>query len=310
MCLVTFPKVLTLRQPLKNEVKIFTIGYHSKMCLSKTPCVAGLNFAISIFFIFRSYSKVLISFELCKHVMEKTGENNPCIVDHMLSTIATGYSALHCAAEFGCLDVARLIINRIEDKNPIDSHKNTCLHYAARHYAVPVYKFFMNNAEENMPENFLGWTPCHQAAYSGNLKVFELILKNHKDKNPPSNTGDLGVTPLHLAAQEGHVHVMLFILKYVSEKNPQKRDEITPLHMAAYRGQLEACKILMEKAIDKEPTISFDFQTPVLYAMQNNHDKVVKYIAEYLRKDDLQRKEGLLTRAFKKIYNWLIMLFV
>ena len=266
---------------------------------------------VIIFFIFRSYynKPCESSFELCKHVMEKTGENNPSIVDHMLCTIATGYTALHCAAEMGCLDVARLIMNRIEDKNPIDSHKNTCLHYAARYGNVSVYKLFMNNAEKNMPENFLGWTPCHQAAYSGNLKLFEFILKNHKDKNPPSNTGDLGVTPLHLAAQEGHVHVMLFILKYVREKNPQKRDEITPLHMAAYSGQLEACKILMEKAIDKEPTTSFDFQTPALYAMQNNHDKVVKYIAEYLRRDNLQRKEGLLTRAIKKIYSWLIMLF-
>ena len=81
----------------------------------------------------------------------------------------------------------------IEDKNPIDSHKNTCLHYAARYGNVSVYKLFMNYADENMPENFLGWTPCHQAAYSGNLKLFQFILKNHKDKNPPSNTGDLGV---------------------------------------------------------------------------------------------------------------------
>ena len=113
------------------------------------------------------------------------------------------------------------------------------------------------------------WDGLHvQAAYSGNLKLFKFILKNHKDKNPPSNTGDLGVTPLHLAAQEGHVHVMLFILKYVREKNPQKRDEITPLHMAAYSGQLEACKILMEKAIDKEPTTSFDFQTLICNAEQ------------------------------------------
>ena len=68
-----------------------------------------------IFFIFRSYynKPCESSFELCKHVMEKTGENNPSIVDYMLSTIATGYTALHCAAEMGCLDVARLIVNRM-----------------------------------------------------------------------------------------------------------------------------------------------------------------------------------------------------
>ena len=99
---------------------------------------------------------------------------------------------------------------------------------------------------------------------------------------------------------------MLYILKYVSEKNPRKGDGITPLHSAAYRGHLEACKVLMEAASDKEPSPTRDgLQKPAFYAMQNNHDKVVKYIAEYLRKDNLQRTEGWLTRANNKINNWL-----
>ena len=246
-------------------------------------------------------------FELCKHVLEKTAENNPSIVIHISIPIVTGYTLLHFSAEIGNLDLAKLIMNRIEDKNPIDSHKNTCLHFAARRGNIALYKFFMNNAEDNMPDNFMGLKPYHVAAYCGNLKVFELVLKNLKHKNPPSTTGNnLGVTPLHYAAQQGHVNVILYILKYVSEKNPRKGDGITPLHAAAYKGHLEACKVLMQAANDKEPTTRCGLQKPVFYAMQNNHEKVVNYITEYLRKGNLQRNEGWLTSVQRKFsFGWL-----
>ena len=244
------------------------------------------------------------SLELCKHIIEKTGENNPSIVKKVpfrfKSGIGTytGYTALHFAAEHGYLDVAKLIIDRVEDKNPIDRHENTYLHFAARQDDIAVYKLFMNNTEENLHENNLGWTPCHYAAAWGNLKVFEFILEHLVDKNPPTTKGpNLGLTPLHLAAQEGHVSICRVILKYVIEKNPQKEDGVTPLHSAACYGRLEACKLLLEEAHEKDPhthswlTVGAGL-TPAFLAKTNNHDKVFEYITEYLRKNYLPRNEG------------------
>ena len=247
------------------------------------------------------------SSELCKHVMEKTGENNPSIVNHIPSTTATGYTALHFAAQFGYLDAARLIINRIEDKNPIDSHEKTPYFYSAHQDDVSVYIFFVNLAVDKMPENIWGWTPCHEAAYLGNLKVLELMLENLVDKNPPTTKGrNIGVTPLHLAAQEGHVNVCRFILKYVKEKNPSKEDGVTPLHSAAYFGHLEACKVLIEEARNKQP-VTRAGRTPAFCAKRNKHDKVYQYLLKYLKENDLQRNEGWLTRVRKEILYWLIM---
>jgi hypothetical protein len=48
-------------------------------------------------------------------------------------------------------------------------------------------------------------------------------------------------------------------------------------------------------------------RTPAFYAIQNKHVKVYKYIAKYLRENDLQRNEGWLTRVRKEILYWLIM---
>ena len=246
------------------------------------------------------------SSELCKYVMEKTGENNPSIVNHTLSTTATGYTALHFAAQFGYLDLARLIINKIEDKNPIDSHEKTPFFYTAYQDDILVHKFFMDHAEDKMPKNIWGWTQCHEAAYLGNLKVLEFITENLVDKNPPTTKGrNIGVTPLHLAAQEGHVNVCKFILKYVKEKNPRKEDGVTPLHSAAYFGHLEACKVLIEAARNKNPRTNAG-RTPALYAIHNKHDKVYKYIAKYLKENGLQRNECWLNRVRKEILYWLI----
>ena len=230
------------------------------------------------------------SIELCKHVIEKTGEHNPSIVKNIPLLLvggyatATGYTTLHFAAEHGYLDVAKLIINRVVDKNPIDSQENTPLHFAARQDDTAVYKLFLNNTENKMPENIMGWTPCHYAAVKGKLKVFELMFEDLVDKNPPTTKGQhLGVTPLHLAAQEGHVSICRLILKYAIEKNPQKEDGVTPLHSAAYYGRLEACKVLIEVAHDKEPTMGGGI-TPADCAKRNNHEEVFKYLTEYLRK--------------------------
>ena len=239
------------------------------------------------------------SFELCKHVIEKTGENNPIIVKHInlikSIKIATGHTALHLLAEHGSLDVAKLIIDRVEDKNPIDSKKMTPLHCAAKRDDIAVYKLFMNNTKDKMPEDNWGWTPCHVAAYYGNLKVVQFILEHLVDKNPPTSKGrNVGDTPLHLAAQKGHVSVCRLILKFAIEKNPQREDGITPLHSAAYFGHLEACKVLIEEALDKEPTIE-DGRTPAMCAMENNHIKVFEYINEYLRKNDFSKNKGRLT---------------
>ena len=228
------------------------------------------------------------SYELCKHVIVKTGDNNPSIVNHINSIksikFATGYTALHFVAEHGLLDVAKFIIDKVEDKNPFDSNKMTPLHYAAKRDDIAVYKIFMSNTEDKMPENFWGWTPCHIAAVKGNLKVFELIIEHLMDKNPPTTNGrNIGITPLHLAAQEGHVSLCRLILKFAIEKNPQKEDSITPLHTAAYCGHLEVCKILIEEALDKEPVTIGDGRTPALLAKENNHDKVFRHLTEYLR---------------------------
>ena len=134
------------------------------------------------------------SFELCRHIIEKTGEKNPSIAHHIVSLhglpkTLTKCTALHFAAENGHLDIAKLIIDSKVDKNPFESWGYTPLYYSAVGDNAAVWELFTNNLEDKNPENSWGWTPCHQAARCGSLKILRSILDNVADKNHPTTKG-------------------------------------------------------------------------------------------------------------------------
>ena len=134
------------------------------------------------------------SLELCRHIIEKTGEKNPSIAHHIVSLhglpkILTEYTALHFAAENGYFDIVKLIIDSKVDKNPFDSWGYTPLYYSAVGDNAAVWELFTNNLEDKNPENSWGWKPCHQAARCGSLKILRSILDNVADKNNPTTKG-------------------------------------------------------------------------------------------------------------------------
>ena len=236
------------------------------------------------------------SVDLCKHIIEKTGDKNPSILYQIMRSgqleTQTGYTALHFTAEYGYLYVAKLIMNSDVDKNSSDSWGYTPIMYAAAQDDVAVWELFSNNSDVKHPENSWGWSPCHQAALNGNLKVLKQILDNLTDKNPPLTNGPrIGFTPLHFAAEKGHVDACRLIMKCVKNKNPPNAEGVTPLHMAAFNGHLEACKVLLEESDDKNP-IDIDGNTPANLAIQNNQFRVCIYIAKYLIKNLIVKRIG------------------
>ena len=77
-----------------------------------------------------------------------------------------GDTPLHWAAEWGCADVAELLVERKADVNAKDK---------------------------------TGWTPLHYAASFGHRNVAELLLTNKADVNAKDTSGH---TPLHYAAMQ------------------------------------------------------------------------------------------------------------
>lgn len=125
------------------------------------------------------------------------------ILDVSMRSSEDEHSAFVTAAQIGCLEMVKLLLN----------------------LGVPI----------NVPDTG-GWTALHAAVDSGHLDVTEFLLAN----GSRVNTGtDDGTTCLHLAAQRGFVEIAKLLSKYEAEVNAPNRKGATPLFYAVEGGHLE-----------------------------------------------------------------------
>ena len=81
------------------------------------------------------------------------------------------------AASKGHLEVCKLIIQNLHDKNPT-TFEGTPLHLAAQEGHLEVCKFIMENTKDKNPQRRNDWTtPLHKGAENGHLEVCDLIIK-------------------------------------------------------------------------------------------------------------------------------------
>jgi uncharacterized protein len=114
-----------------------------------------------------------------------------------------GYGALHLAAWFGRLDVARLLLERGADPNVValNDSRVTPLHSAvAAHHRDLVALLMALGASANVIQKG-GRTPLHSAASDGDEGIVDLLLLRGAD---PTRPADDGRTPIDMAEQGGH----------------------------------------------------------------------------------------------------------
>ena len=124
-----------------------------------------------------------------------------CVSGHSLNPLGgwSGWTPLHEAAINGHVEVCRLILENIEEKNPNDNYGRTPLHLVAkfgRRGSVDVCRLLLENVRDKSPRDNDGDTPLHKAARNGNFELCRLLVKNVDEKSPKNNDGE---TPLDLA---------------------------------------------------------------------------------------------------------------
>ena len=125
------------------------------------------------------------------------------------------------------LEICKLILGKIDIKNPADNE---------------------------------GWTPLHLAAFNGHLDFCQMIIEqidyNHLANNDKTEEE---WTPLHWAVHKGHVDVCRLIITKADITNPIFENGNTLLEFAVanptfhrqYSESAEICKLLLENIRDK-----------------------------------------------------------
>ena len=138
-------------------------------------------------------------------------ESIVAIKGNIFSTLGVGHSIfeistpLEMAVKHSSLKVCRFIV----EKNQVPTHyTNTALHKALHIAAwkgrLEIYKIIMEKVADKNPL-FSGCTPLHLTAVSGNLEMCRLILENVNDKSPVS---DYGITPKDVAKNHHHLEIV------------------------------------------------------------------------------------------------------
>ena len=163
------------------------------------------------------------NFKLCKLIIEGTANKNPGTIK----------------------DIP--LYRRNPLIRPIDSAEgSTPLHFAAQNGHLEVCKLIMDNITDKNPANVEGEMPFHFAAKKGQLAVCQFMLENLSDKNPRDRDE---VTPLHYAAEHGHVELCKLIMENLVDKNPSCSYNSTPLSLATDNKKSEVCQLFHENGI-------------------------------------------------------------
>jgi ankyrin repeat protein len=114
-----------------------------------------------------------------------------------------GYTALHLAAYYGQLEVARLLMGRGADPNAVALNESrvTPLHsaVAARHRDTASLLLALGASPNAVQRG--GWTPLHAAARNGDEAIVDMLILRGAD---PTRASDDGKTAVDLAEENGH----------------------------------------------------------------------------------------------------------
>ncbi|XP_046983059.1 ankyrin repeat domain-containing protein 65-like [Schistocerca americana] len=117
-----------------------------------------------------------------------------------------GWTALHCAAHRGDVEVAWLLVEAGAGVDARDSWwQRTPLHVAAMRGGTAVARLLLRATADPNARDGRGWTPLHWAAANGHAEVAAVLLEARADKGATASDGR---TALDLASDENERRLM------------------------------------------------------------------------------------------------------
>lgn len=186
------------------------------------------------------------------------------------------WTALHCAAGNGHLEMVRLLLDRganIESKTTIGS---TALHLATENGHKKTTTLLLDRGANTESRTAVGYTVLHQEANNGHYEMVELLLERGAEVESKLDTDH---TPLHLAVENGYQRTAEVLLDKGACIESRISTGHTPLHLAANYGHPEAIKLLLDRGAILESKLSTD-HTPLHQAAEEGHREAVEILLD------------------------------
>ena len=207
-----------------------------------------------------------------------------------------GRTAFHYACRFGCITVAKYLVNKNSNPNLKDKDGMTPLHHACscktsvawkaalvgQNKHMEVIRFLVEECNSSLETTSnTGCTPLHVASGQENLAVIKHLVQHYKCN--PSVTNNHGDTALHIACRAG---VSLKIIEYLVKEGQcdpctKGKDGMAALHIACSYRNLEIVQFLVEACPCSFRTQSDDKTTPLGEANSSGHTHIQKYLISY-----------------------------
>lgn len=186
------------------------------------------------------------------------------------------------AAEDGDLEKVKKLVNANHDLvNSKDNdggpglYRETALHMAACYDRMDIAKFLLANKADVNARDGGGRTPLNGAALAGHNDVAELLLANGADVNAKGNDGE---TPLHAAARNGRTDVVKLLVANKADFNARDNQGNTPLHDAAVSFRTDTVALLLAKGADVNAKNNKGETALLLTAFSRGHTDMIKLL--------------------------------
>ena len=137
------------------------------------------------------------SVKLCKHIMQKTGVVKDPVLFVPAMFCCRKITPLVTAADMGGVNVFTFLLEKAEEKNPIIERPFnwTLLHRLAKQGKSEMCRLVVEKVDDKNPGDYNGTTPYHIAAIDNNVELCRILMEHLTDKNPKNCDHD---SPLDL----------------------------------------------------------------------------------------------------------------
>eukprot|EP00808_Paulinella_micropora_P027850 g81278.t1 len=206
-------------------------------------------------------------------------------------TDASGWTALHHAADTNQLRCVQLLLEHKADASVRASHNVTAFMRACRGGGVELARMLLEAKANIEDRDSAGMTALLLAAEGGNVEVLKWLTDTIGQSTQERD--DDGFTALFWAAHEGHVDVTRFLVGLPGANvNDRAPDGMTPLAYAAWQGHLEVLKLLVEAKASANQADNLGV-TPLHWAAEDGHRDCMAYLLKEAKADlTLQNQRG------------------